>query len=137
MLLTKASEYALLSLSLIGRSSKPMDATSLSSALGIPRSFLAKILQSLAKGEILLSYKGIHGGFALARPLGEITILDVIRAVEERPASVFECSSNVSDCPSNRAMACNIWPFLNRLQVKVDSFLGQITLEDIWGSCEA
>lgn len=135
MLLTKASEYALLALSLIGRSDKPMDASTLSVSLGIPRSFLAKILQSLAKGEILISYKGIRGGFTLARPLSNITILDVIRAVEERPASVFECSSSVADCPSNRATACNIWPFLHRLQIKVDDFLEQITLEELWGSC--
>lgn len=133
MLLTKASEYALLSLAVIAAGERPVDASTIASRLGIPKSFLAKILQNLAKGEILLSYKGINGGFAIARALDQITILDVIKAVEEKPANVFECSSNAADCPSDRAAACPVWPFLFKLQGKVDRFLENITLDELIG----
>jgi len=54
MLLTKASEYALLSLILISKEDYPIDVDTLSKKLNISKSFLAKILQSLA-----LSVKGI------------------------------------------------------------------------------
>ncbi len=57
MLITKASEYALLSLIVLSRATSPMDSETLSKELSISKSFLAKILQSLAKSGILNSYK--------------------------------------------------------------------------------
>lgn len=133
MLLTKASEYALMSLSLIVHSDKPLDVTKLSTELNIPKSFLAKILQSLAKDGILTSHKGVNGGFSLSKSIDQITILDIIKAVEDKPASVFECSGGINDCPGNRATTCQIWPFLHVLQGKIDTFLTGITLEELWG----
>ena len=136
MLLTKASEYALLSIALIAKSDDPQDTETLASRLNIPKSFLAKILQALARNEILISYKGAKGGFALAKLPVEISILDVIKAVETKSANVFECSDSQMDCPGGeqKASFCSIWPYLNKLQVKVDDFLSSITLEDLLNS---
>ncbi|WP_456380898.1 Rrf2 family transcriptional regulator [Hydrogenimonas sp.] len=131
MLLTRASEYALLSLALIGESGEPKDVDSLSKQLGISRSFLAKILQNLAKAGILVSYKGARGGFALKKKFEEISIMEVIEAAEGKPPSVFECSPAKECCPSERAGSCIIWPFLHRLQNKIDGFLENLTLKDI------
>jgi len=133
MLLTKASEYALLSIALIAKSDDPKDAETLSVRLGIPKSFLAKILQSLARADILVSFKGARGGFALAKKPHEISILDVVHAVEVKSAHVFECSGALEDCPSGEAKAsvCTIWPYLHKLQIQIDDFLGEITLEEM------
>lgn len=131
MLLTKASEYALLSILCISGQKEPIDVENLSARLSISRSFLAKILQKLTKAGILRSFKGIKGGFVLEKEIGEISILDVIKAVEDRPATVFECTSDNGVCPSNRIGYCGIWPTLNKLQTKIDDFLSQITLQDI------
>jgi len=134
MLLTKASEYALLSLALIGESGESKDVETLSRQLDISKSFLAKILQNLAKQGILISYKGAKGGFALNRRFDEISIIDVIRAAEGKNPSVFDCSPSQEYCPDNRANSCIIWPFLNRLQNKIDGFLENLTLKDILDS---
>ncbi len=131
MLLTRASEYALLSLALIGESGEPKDVDTLSKQLGISKSFLAKILQSLAKKGILISYKGAKGGFALKKKFSEISIMEVINAAEGKSPAVFECSPSQNSCPSDRGMQCIIWPFLNRLQNKIDGFLENLTLKDI------
>ncbi len=131
MLLTRASEYALLSLALIGESGEPKDVDTLSKQLGISKSFLAKILQSLAKHGILISYKGAKGGFALKKKFSDISIMEVINAAEGKSPAVFECSPSQSSCPSDRGMQCIIWPFLNRLQNKIDGFLENLTLKDI------
>ncbi len=131
MLLTRASEYALLSLALIGESGEPRDVETLSKQLDISKSFLAKILQNLAKRGILVSYKGARGGFALNKKFEDISIMEVIEAAEGKPPSVFECSPSQSCCPSDRAGSCVIWPFLNRLQSKIDGFLEDLTLKDI------
>lgn len=131
MLLTKASEYALLSILCISGKKEPIDVENLSAGLAISRSFLAKILQKLTKAGILKSFKGVKGGFILDKDISEISVLDIIRAVEDNPATIFECTSDVGGCSSNRASSCGIWPTLNKLQLKIDNFLSEITLQDI------
>ncbi len=131
MLMTRASEYALLSLIILAKASHPLDVDTLSRELDISKSFLAKILQALARKGILKSFKGVNGGFELARKRSEITVLDVMEAAEGKSPTVFNCSPTKEDCPSNQASTCSLWPFLNRLQGKVDAFLGILTLEAI------
>jgi Rrf2 family protein len=131
MLMTRASEYALLSLIVLARSDKPLGAETLSTELMISKSFLAKILQSMAREGILNSYKGVNGGFALAKESKEITMLKIVQAAEGKSPAVFDCSPSQTCCPSDRAGSCGIWPFLNRLQKKIDTFLDDLTLADL------
>jgi Rrf2 family protein len=131
MLLTKASEYALLSLMIIAQRNAPQDVDTLSAQLGISKSFLAKVLQCLAKMGVLHSFKGAKGGFVLAKDPEKLTIKEIVACAEKKPTIVFECASSISSCPNNRAEYCKIWPFFNHFQSKVDDFLGTITLSDI------
>ncbi|MBT5935496.1 Rrf2 family transcriptional regulator [Sulfurimonas sp.] len=131
MLITRASEYAILSLIVLSSAKEPMDSETLSKELTISKSFLAKILQALAKEKILRSYKGVKGGFALNKTPIEIDMLTVMTCVEGKTPAVFECAPAESRCPSEKANICNIWPFLNKLQGKIDSFLAELTLADI------
>lgn len=131
MLLTRASEYALLSLILMSRQTHPEDVDTLSKRLDISRSFLAKVLQSLSREGILNSYKGVKGGFALAKKPEDISLKQVIEIVEKKPIVVFECSRDTSTCPSGKGSFCLIWPFLNKFQNKVDDFFTDLTLKDI------
>ena len=131
MLLTKASEYALLSLIMISQKETPQDVDTLSTQLGISKSFLAKILQSLAKEGILKSFKGAHGGFLLSKNPSEVTIKHIIACAEKKPTMVLECTTAYGCCPNNRADFCKILPFLNKLQSRIDDFLDNMSLKDI------
>ncbi len=131
MLLTRASEYALLSLILISRQNNPEDVDTLSKRLNISRSFLAKILQLLARDGILKSSRGAKGGFSLNQKLEDISIKRVIEVVEKKPIAVFECSKDTNLCPSGKGDFCMIWPFLNKFQGKIDDFFKEMTLKDI------
>jgi Rrf2 family protein len=131
MLLTKKTEYALLSLISIAKSETPVNVDVLSKNLNIPKPYLAKILQSFSKKDILKSYKGINGGFVLNIDAKDISILQISSISEEKTPSVFECSSKESDCPSDRANICHLWPILHNLQGKIDGFLDSLTLKDI------
>lgn len=131
MLITRASEYAILSLIVLSKANSPMDSETLSRELSISKSFLAKILQALAKNGILKSYKGVNGGFTLAKEPKEIDMSSVMLSVEGKAPAVFDCSPSVDNCPSDKANICSIWPFLNKLQIKIDSFLSNLTLADI------
>jgi len=131
MLITRASEYAILSLIVLSKADSPIDSETLSKQLSIPKSFLAKILQSLAKHNILKSHRGVKGGFALLLEPKDISMLLIMSCVEGKAPAVFDCASSINDCPSDKANLCSIWPFLNKLQGKIDNFLAEMTLADI------
>ena len=131
MLLTKKSEYALLSLISIAKSTEPKNVDELSRELNISKSFLAKIMQNLAKQGLVISHRGVNGGFALNKSWENITILEIVVAAEEKIPSVFECSPSADNCPNQVAMLCTIWPLLNNLQIRINDFLEKLTLKDI------
>ena len=131
MLLTRASEYALLSLDVIRKSDSPIGTEQIATDLSIPKSFLAKILQSLAKQGILESRKGAHGGFILAKEVHEISVKDIIFAAEGKSPVVFDCTSYANTCPNGTIGTCSISPFLMNFQSKIDGFLHGLMLSDI------
>ncbi|BAF70235.1 MULTISPECIES: Rrf2 family transcriptional regulator [unclassified Nitratiruptor] len=131
MLFTRATEYALLALVVIAKEERPLGTDYLSRRLNISRSFLAKILQALAKQDILKSYKGASGGFQLARPANQLSIKEISTAAEGKGVNIFDCSSDQACCPSNKGDFCTLWPFLNKLQTRVDDFLEELTLQDL------
>jgi Rrf2 family protein len=67
---------------------KPVKAERIATAQGIPLNFLENILGELRHAGIVRSHRGADGGFRLARPATEVTVADVIRAVEGPLASV-------------------------------------------------
>jgi Rrf2 family protein len=69
-------------------SDKPIKAERIATAQGIPLNFLENILGELRHAGIVRSHRGAEGGFRLARPPAEVTVADVIRAVEGPLASV-------------------------------------------------
>ncbi len=131
MLLTRASEYALLSLDIIQTSDRPQGAEQLATQLNIPKSFLAKILQSLAKQGILESKKGAHGGFIMAKKAEDIAVAEIILAAEGKPPTIFDCNQYINSCPHGTIGGCNISPFLANFQYKIDTFLRELSLKDI------
>jgi Rrf2 family protein len=60
----------------------------LATAQGIPQKFLESILLDLRRAELVTSRRGVEGGYALGRPATEISLADVIRAVEGPIATV-------------------------------------------------
>src|SRR3954454_9993789 len=58
---------------------------------GVPAPYLAKHLQALAGAGVLATVKGARGGYRLARPPAEITVLDVVEAIDGDEAA-FRCS---------------------------------------------
>ena len=110
---------------------KPKNVDELANELNIPKSFLAKILQNLAKSAIVKSYKGVNGGFTLAKDIETITIREIITSAEDKKPTVFECSPSVGCCPSQSGDYCTVWPLLNNLQNKIDDFLEQLSLKDL------
>ena len=70
----------------------PVKADTLATSQHIPLKFLLEILRQLKQHKLLISRRGPEGGYTLARPASEITIADVIRAVEGPLATVRDTS---------------------------------------------
>ncbi len=84
MKLTRSTEYALLAASYVARQ-MPLGAVvakRIADEYAIPQGYLLKVLQQLVRSQILDSVRGPQGGFVLARPADEITILDIVEAIE-------------------------------------------------------
>jgi Rrf2 family protein len=87
MKLTRASSYALHAVSYMA-SRKNSDAVAshvIAQDRRIPERFLLKVLKPLVAADILRSIKGPNGGYRLARPANDITMLEVVEAVEGGP----------------------------------------------------
>ena len=83
MLLSQTSKYAVRAvLHLAQNDGHPWLSRDIARVLDIPEHFLAKIMQNLSKSGLLHSAKGRGGGFRLAKPAGEIQLLEVVRAID-------------------------------------------------------
>lgn len=82
------ADYALRAMLELAAAGGLVKAEQLASAQAIPRKFLETILLELRHEELVVSQRGVEGGYALARPAAEITVADVIRAVEGPIATV-------------------------------------------------
>lgn len=128
--LTRGAEYAVRAMTYLARFPEGNVASlhEIGEAQDIPESFLAKILQSLVRAGLTVSQRGAHGGFALARPAAEITMQQVIEAVDG-PISVNRCVLSPEDCA--RSASCTGHVAWIRAQGQLMDVLGSITLESL------
>jgi Rrf2 family protein len=94
----------------------------------IPSSFMAKILRYLVRGQLLRSVRGVNGGFALARPPSEITLLEIVQAVEG-PMQLTPCTGASEGCEhTGECPAASIWDLV---QGNMQAILAHTTLESL------
>lgn len=96
---SKTTEYALRTLSYMSlHENKVFNATELSASLKIPFSYLRKQLNLLASEGYLESIQGKQGGFKIAKPLKNISLLDIIKSTDDK-LSENRCFFGFHDCP--------------------------------------
>ncbi len=134
MQVTRAGEYGIIGLLYLAR--QPAERTvmvdEISDAEGVPKSFLAKIFQSLAKAGLVQSVRGAHGGFRLAKPPAAITVLQVIDSVESGFA-LAKCVTNKPECvmDEKRLGNCALCGIFGEAQNRVNEVLSRTTLADL------
>ena len=101
-------EYALRAVVHLASDSKPRTTDDIAAATCVPRAYLSKVLQSLVKGKIVRSQRGIGGGVSLAVPAEELTVLAVVNAVEPlvriRTCPLGLSAHGVNLCPLHRKL---------------------------------
>ncbi len=84
MRLTRAASYALHALVFMAaqKHNRPVASHHIAKIRGIPERFLLKVLKPLVSARVLQSIKGPNGGYRLARPASEISMLEILEAVD-------------------------------------------------------
>jgi Rrf2 family protein len=106
----------------------PVKAEQIAEAQSIPLNFLENILAELRRAGIVESRRGAAGGYLLARPAEEITVADVIRAVEGPLANVRGVSPDLLEYQGSAECLRDVWV---ALRANVRGVLEQVTLADI------
>jgi Rrf2 family protein len=94
----------------------------------ISKSFLAKILQTLAKAGIVQSTRGKKGGVRLAKKAAEISLLDVVEAMEGTVAMNM-CAVDKKACSLSRS--CCVHPVWVEIRAAVETRLRQINFAEL------
>ncbi|MGD1076057.1 MAG: Rrf2 family transcriptional regulator [Thermodesulfovibrionales bacterium] len=95
---------------------------------GIPKSFLAKILQKLAKAGIVKSTRGVKGGFQLAEKAADLSLMRIIEAIQGRP-SLNICVLDSKSC--SRSCFCSIHRVWMDVQGEIEKKLDQYTISKL------
>lgn len=128
-LISRNTDYAVRAVCHIARQKeKVVSVEDLVRALDIPKPFLRKILQTLNRKGILMSYKGKGGGFALGQPAGRIYLLKIAEAFQG-PFSLNECTFKKELCPNRKK--CFLKKKIDRIERYVHSELRSITIGSI------
>jgi Rrf2 family protein len=115
MFMTKKSDYAVRCVLFLSREpGRTVGAAEIADAVLAPKTFLAKVLQRLAKKGIVESVKGAAGGFRLAKAPSQISLLDVIEAVQG-PSTLNACAVDRAACSLSGSCAVHpVWVELRR-----------------------
>ena len=106
----------------------PVKAEQIADAQRIPVNFLENILAELKRAGIVESRRGAAGGYLLARPADEISLADVIRAVEGPLANVRGQSPEALEYQGSAAQLRDVWV---ALRASVRSVLERVSIADV------
>ena len=131
--LTKKADYGLMALMYLAEQVREgaqhaQSAKDIAEAYHIPPQLLAKILQTLTRGGILVSHAGANGGYSLARSAHDITAFEVIRAIDG-PLFITSCITIHGTCDLHGT--CTIKEPLRKVNDSIKDLLSAIRISDL------
>jgi Rrf2 family protein len=95
---------------------------------GIPIELMAKVLQRLVRRGLLASHQGTRGGYELVRMPSQISVADVIQAIDG-PVAVTACTTEEGQC--EQFAKCNVRDPLWRVRERILTALGECTIAEL------
>ena len=128
--LSKKADYALIAMKhLAVRGDRgSSSAREIAGLYDVPIELMAKVLQRLVRLGLLVSQQGTRGGYQLSRPPIQISVADVIQAIEG-PVTVTACSTDEGQC--EQFSKCNVRDPLYRVRDRILSALGDCTIAEL------
>ena len=137
MIFSSASEYAIRGVGELAARGGGGDRVLLDDVVagtGLPRDFMAKVFQKLVHAGVLRSAKGRGGGFCLARPPHEITLMHIVEATEG-PQAYDRCVVGLERC--NDQMPCAQHDLYKPIRQRIKDYLVTTTAADLAASLRA
>lgn len=132
MIYTDSGKYAIRALTYMAAQpdrSRPAAAADVAEAEHIPPYYLAKVLQDLARADLLTSVRGRGGGFLLKRDPADIKVLEILEAVENIRRLTTECVLGLDQC--NDEISCPLHTTWKQFRGELLDKLHQMTLRDL------
>ena len=128
--LNALTDYAVVILAQMTRDpAKLVTATQLAEETAVPAPTVSKVLKELAREGVLTSHRGVNGGYVLAGSPEDITVLQIVRALEG-PVALTSCvDGSVNDCDVESL--CPMRGNWEKVNMAVRSALGSVTLADM------
>ena len=128
--ITRETDYAIVLMTSLSNT-PAASATVLAKQCRLPSPMAGKILKMLSQAGLLRSQRGARGGYRLARPAGQISVADVIEAIEG-PIALTECSAS-ADADSGCAYQshCGVSSHWGRINLAVREALQAVSLNDM------
>ena len=125
---SKTHDYAMRAVvALAERPQEPLTTRQISVLTGVPCTYLAKVLQLLARAQVIRGARGLGGGYVLRVPAGELSLLDVANAVEP--------IVRIKHCPRSLAThgtdLCPLHRYLDVLIAAAETALRSMTVADL------
>jgi len=129
MLVTRETDYAVRCVLYLAREKDHIaNVSEIAHAMHIPKTFLAKILQRLIRKGIIGSLRGMHGGFKLAKKNTDISLLDIMEAIQG-PASINVCAVDSKKC--QLSSLCTVHPVWVDIRKHVENRLSKETIDKL------
>ena len=132
MTLSKFSRYALYAaLEMALAEDRPVTVAGVAGTYGIPATALAKVFQQLVRAGIAVGTRGVGGGYRLARPRSDISVLDVV-AVFQPPRLAGECLLvQAREVECQRPEVCSIRQLFDEIDVQARYTMASVTLDTL------
>jgi len=129
--MTRLTDYGMVLLTFCARHpERPLANTrDLAAEAHLPVPTVGKILKLLAKKGLLVSHRGVRGGYVLARHPDQITVADIVNALEG-PVAITDCSAH-SETTCDLEQSCPVATNWQRINQVVWDALGGITLAEL------
>jgi Rrf2 family protein len=129
MLVTRETDYAVRCILYLAQDEDQIsNVTEVSRKMQIPKTFLAKIFQRLVRAGLVESIRGMNGGFRLAKKPSEISLLDIMEAIQG-PSCINVCAVDSKKC--KRSAFCSVHPFWVELRQEVNRRMQGQTIDKL------
>lgn len=131
LFLTRKAEYAIIGLSHLASAGRRCSAREISAASGVPLPVLMAVMKLLSKHGLLRGLRGVSGGYEMARPPAEISLSNIISAMDGgEPPKLVPCYDG-GECPMGLGRTCTVRVGLEGANRRIRKVLDGTSLADI------
>lgn len=127
-MISQTAEYALRATVVLGsQADRPMTTQEIARVSQVPSGYLSKVLQSLGRAGLVEARRGLRGGYVLSRPLDQLTVFDVVQAVDPLKR-IHQCPLRL---PAHAQQLCSLHQRLDNAVAMLETYFKETTIASL------